>query len=416
MKKVLAALFILTSGEIYAACPAAPVGAPEEPVIQLKRNADGKKSWGATNIYDATEEGALVWDDTNNAVSYCDGASWVTLGSGGSAAATELNDLSDAKYIGESVYVGSGAGNAVTVTTVLYNTALGYHSLYSNTMGNSNTASGSLALYSNTTGSSNTASGRAALQSNTTGSYNTASGREALYLKATGSYNTASGFNAGRYIEDGATANETSNNSLYLGVDTKALADGGTNEIVIGYNATGAGSNSVALGNDSIATTVLKGNVGFGTKSPSTTLHIHDSGYIVPHSLDVHAGIKVSATGTKGAGIELSDGSGEGRWLLFSAAAMSGIGRGGFAIWDIDAKKYRLSINRDGNVGIGTYSPSSKFHVNGEALADNWNVPSDRNLKDNIKRIQNAIEKLEDIEGVAFSYKKDGRAAVGVIA
>ena len=54
-----------------------------------------------------------------------------------------------------------------------------------------------------------------------------------------------------------------------------ALADSGTNEIVIGYNAVGVGSNSVVLGNDSIATTVLKGNVGIGTINPTKKLDVN---------------------------------------------------------------------------------------------------------------------------------------------
>ncbi|MCD5384477.1 MAG: DUF5011 domain-containing protein, partial [Candidatus Pacebacteria bacterium] len=45
-------------------------------------------------------------------------------------------------------------------------------------------------------------------------------------------------------------------------------------EIVIGYNATGIGSNSVVLGNDSITTTALKGNVGIGTTVPDQALDV----------------------------------------------------------------------------------------------------------------------------------------------
>lgn len=42
---------------------------------------------------------------------------------------------------------------------------------------------------------------------------------------------------------------------------TKALADNGTNEIVIGTNAVGNGSNTVTIGDDNITKTVLKGNI-----------------------------------------------------------------------------------------------------------------------------------------------------------
>ena len=61
---------------------------------------------------------------------------------------------------------------------------------------------------------------------------------------------------------------KTSNSSLYLGYGTRALADGDTNEIVIGSSAIGNGSNSVTLGNTSITKTILQANVGIGITSP----------------------------------------------------------------------------------------------------------------------------------------------------
>ena len=168
----------------------------------------------------------------------------------------------------------SGVNALLSNTTGYANTASGMDALFSNTTGHLNTASGMNALRSNTTGHTNTASGVYALYSNTTGYNNTASGMSALHSNTTGYYNTASGMEAGRYISGGA-ANTTSNNSLYLGYDTKALASGDTNEIVIGASAVGVGSNSAVLGNNSITKTILKGSVGIGTTSPSAKLAIN---------------------------------------------------------------------------------------------------------------------------------------------
>ena len=163
-------------------------------------------------------------------------------------------------------------------TTGGYNTANGLQSLLSNTTGNNNTASGVYSLQDNTTGGNNTSTGYASLRNNisggnntanglnslannTVGSSNSANGYSSLSNNTTGYYNTSNGRDSGRYISDGTTNNSISNNSLYLGYNTKALANNQTNQIVIGYDATGNGSNSVVLGNDSITKTTLRGNV-----------------------------------------------------------------------------------------------------------------------------------------------------------
>jgi hypothetical protein len=145
-------------------------------------------------------------------------------------------------------------------TTGLYNTAVGKNAIVTNTTGNFNTGIGVGALNNNTTASDNTATGFDALRSNTTGTSNTATGADALRSNTTGGFNTAMGDTAGRYIANGAN-NETGSNSVFIGVDTRALANGQTNQIVIGHIATGNGSNTVTLGNNSIVTTFLKGNV-----------------------------------------------------------------------------------------------------------------------------------------------------------
>ncbi len=125
----------------------------------------------------------------------------------------------------------------------------------------------------NTTGGYNTAIGNYALQSNTTGSSNTAIGISALSNNTTGSSNTAIGINAGRLTSTGSN-NTITVNSIFIGVDTRALADNQTNQIVIGHTAIGLGSNTVVIGNDSIVTTALKGNVGIGITSPSEKLEV----------------------------------------------------------------------------------------------------------------------------------------------
>ena len=107
----------------------------------------------------------------------------------------------------------------------------------------------------------NTAVGNNALVANTTGANNTSVGYNALMRNSTGGSNTAIGYAAGYYYNGTTGNNLTPSNSVYIGNGTSPLADAQTNQIVIGDSAIGAGSNTVTLGNTSIVTTVLRGNV-----------------------------------------------------------------------------------------------------------------------------------------------------------
>jgi hypothetical protein len=167
-----------------------------------------------------------------------------------------------------SVFVGQGAGN---VNTGANNTANGVNALRNNTTGGSNTANGLQSIFSNTTGSFNTANGVQSLINNTTGGSNTADGYQSLFNNTTGGSNTAYGREAGRFIADGTTANTITNNSVYLGAFTKALANNQTNQIVIGHNAIGNGSNTVTLGNTSIIKTILRGTLNAANLPTSAT-------------------------------------------------------------------------------------------------------------------------------------------------
>jgi hypothetical protein len=156
-------------------------------------------------------------------------------------------------------------------TTGFSNTANGVNALSANTTGYNNTANGYQALFSNTTGFSNTANGYQALYSNTTGYSNTANGVNALSANTTGYYNTANGYQAGQYIADAVTANQTSSYSVYEGFQAYPLANGDTNENVIGNDAIGHGSNTTTLGNSATVGTWLNGTQHITATAPITS-------------------------------------------------------------------------------------------------------------------------------------------------
>ena len=144
-----------------------------------------------------------------------------------------------------------------------FNTAVGASSLIANTTGSSNSAFGYVSLTANTTGTLNSALGNLALTNNTTGAYNSGIGYSALAGNTTGSNNVGVGYIAG-YLVNAGTDNITSGTSVYIGSDTRASASGNQNEIVIGYEGRGNGSNTVTIGNSSIANNYFIGNIRGG--------------------------------------------------------------------------------------------------------------------------------------------------------
>jgi hypothetical protein len=100
---------------------------------------------------------------------------------------------------------------------------------------------------------------------------NTVLGANALANNTTGGNNTVVGANAG-YTPAGFTGSS----NIYLGASAAPSSGAANNEIVIGQGATGAGSNTVVIGNPSTLSTTLFGNV----RTFSYTITVSSTGYI----------------------------------------------------------------------------------------------------------------------------------------
>jgi hypothetical protein len=127
----------------------------------------------------------------------------------------------------------------------------------------SNSAFGITSLFRNTTGAFNSAYGRSSMNNNTTGSENTGIGRNALFYQTSGSRNVSIGAVSGQNA--GSNQNKICDDSTFVGYNASPKNSSETNQIVIGYNAGGLGSNTSTLGNASTVFARIWGRNLIGT-------------------------------------------------------------------------------------------------------------------------------------------------------
>jgi hypothetical protein len=68
-----------------------------------------------------------------------------------------------------------------------------------------------------------------------------------------------------------------------------------------------------------------------------------------------------------------------------------------------------VTVDTLGNVGIGTTNPgSNKLYVNGTACGTSaWGICSDLSYKREVKGIEDAVDKIMDLQGVSFAWKTE---------
>ena len=133
---------------------------------------------------------------------------------------------------------------------------MGSSALESNTTANRNTAVGSNALISNTSGITNVAVGSSALERNTTANSNTAVGHASSFLLNSGQNNVSLGYESSKSMT-------SANQNVILGADANPSAETGTsNQVVVGYGATGQANNSVTLGNADVTAVYMAQDQG----------------------------------------------------------------------------------------------------------------------------------------------------------
>ena len=290
--------------------------------------------------------------------------------------------------------IASGNSALKSNTTGDYNSAYGYQALYSNTEGTGNVASGYRALYYNTTGNFNIASGNQALNSNTEGNDNIAFGTQALYQNTEGDHNVAYG-NSALKSNTGGDYNSAlglqagfsilGSNNTAIGKDAGYDRDNdytGSNNTYIGHNAQPSSvtaSNEIVLGDSNV--TLIHSAAGMSMGGGATfggDVTIISAGDV---ALNLIADTDDSGENDNPI-ISMGQDGGEGVFELgvvgnagqiftnsTSNAGFLNTGSGWNDLQFSTNDTMRMTILRDGNVGIGTNAPAETLDVRGGITA-----------------------------------------------
>lgn len=309
----------------------------------------------------ANQNGMLVFLTSDNSFYYWNNSatSWQKI-----STIDRIDDLldgksdSDGSNNGSSVFLGVNAGFNDD-STHNRNTAIGYYSMYDNTIGDNNSAYGYQSLYNNISGDYNIAIGNRTLYTTSTGNQNTAIGYEALELNR-GHYNTAVGYIA-------LDSNTTANGNTAVGNQALPSNTIGSTNVAIGFRSmldNNSGNNNVAVGYHALQNNSSgDGNVAIG----------RNASYI-------------SVTGSN------------------NTAIGNGASPAGSTFDNTTSLGAGASPNSPNQMRLGNASVSV---IGGYA---NWSLFSDGRLKTNIQEDIIGLEFIKQLRPVSYSYDMDAIA------
>lgn len=267
---------------------------------------------------------------------------------------------------------GDGALISLTSNNSKNTTAIGYGALRNTTTGYDLTALGFYSSFYATTASRNTSIGAYSLQHNSAGDSNATLG----YFS--GTYSLAPDNFSEEFLTDVS-------NSVFLGAKTKARSNNDTNEIVIGYMAYGAGSNTATLGNEDITKTVLRGEVSGGSfvknGAPATNLLLAGGGDMPLSTLSPAEGILEYTLADRTiwsngkSNIDTNTGFGEGTLTAITSGGFNtAVGKNSLTSSTTGALNVSVGMgSMEDNIN-GSFNASMGYNALSASIAGNYNV------------------------------------------
>jgi len=382
----------------------------------LQTNGAGVTSWVNPSSLSITETDPQVSSTTTNYIPKWNGTTLVdgqvfdngtNVGIGTATPTDKVHVVGNMKIdggkipfvnTGNSVFIGENAG-IVDDLSDNRNVFVGSSSGKSTTTGNQNMFSGAFSGELNTTGYWNVAIGAYALNRNTTGNENVAVGKNALSFATTADVNVAVGSNAGVRITTGTNNailgagalynSTTGSDNIVIGAQSMLLSTTGNSNVSIGSragysNSTGSrniflgnyagynenGSDKLYIDNTFTSTPLIYGDFATDLLRVNGTLNVNNA-YNLPNT----AGIANQVLQTNGAGVT--------SWVNPSTLTITETDPQVSSTITNYIPKWNGTTLVDGqvfdngtNVGVGTATPTTHFHVASDNSVTNTTIES----------------------------------------
>ncbi len=314
-----------------------------------------------------------------------------------------------------STFVGRSSGNASTTgernsgfgnsalrdnTSGSYNSAFGQGALAYNTTGSNNSAFGQGALISNTTGTSNAAVGTFALAYNNTGQQNSALGRNALRVNTTGDNNSAVGYGALFF-------NDTGYSNSAFGASALNANTTGFGNSAVGYNA--LLSNTTGRDNSAVGSFALRNNTTGNFNSAFGRLALLNNTTGGSNSAFGFGALIRNTTGSRNvavgeyAGAIQTTGSDNIYLANIGVTAESNTTR----IGSVQTRAFVAGIR-----GVTT-GAANAIPVLIDSAGQLGTTSSSRSVKNDIRDMGDATDRLLDLRPVTFRYKQQQMLPTG---
>ena len=212
-----------------------------------------------------------------------------------------------------------------------------------------------------------------------------------------------------------APANGLSFFGLVLGqqVDTEGTADGSiVNSHVSGGAAIAGTKISPDFGSQNIVTT---GNISGAAGTFTGDVSISDK---IVHTGDTDTAIRFSGADT----ITTETGGSTRTTINSTGLSVTGAVYSSTGVVGEDAANH-FDFVTDNRIAVSInsseefrFESDGDFHADGDVIAQSTTISSDEKLKENIKVVSDALDKVEALRGVTFDWKRDGKSSAGVIA